>query len=151
MTDLVPVTRTVVDYEDRLADFLRSAASAGRLVTDPESIRPARTESGRYIIRVTVLEPAPRATVRGRLAAFDRRHPILGPCAKALAFGACVAVFLAAMVYAVLEIGYHAIGAATIGRAVAVILGASAVIAVLGTLAGGNDHKGKGWHYTKCK
>lgn len=149
--ELVPVTKTVVDTADRLEHYLRTASAAGRLITPPEDIDPVALKSGHYAIRVTVREPAPRLTWRQRSAAFDRRHPILGPCLKALTFGGTLALLVVGSIVGIVLIGYHAIGAAVLGKAVLVIIGSAAAALILTVLSSRGNHKGMGWHYTKCK
>jgi hypothetical protein len=154
MTDLVPVTRTIVDDRHGLEAALRARHRAGRLVTEPHRIDPIRLASGQYAVRVVVLEPAPRHTVRP--ASFDERHPILGPCLKALAFGIGALLLVASVLAGAGLLGYLAIGGAGIA-AIGKWLGAGIMtLAILAWLARSRssnhgDHKGMGWHYTKCK
>jgi hypothetical protein len=152
-TELVPVTRTVVGDREQLAHYLRTTSAAGRLITEVGDIEARVLAPGRFAVKVTVREPAPKLTWRQRSAALDRRHLIAGPCLKALTWGVMVVLFIVSAAVAIFEIGYHAIGAATLGKAFAVIVGGSALIAVLSLFARSGDghRKGYGYHWSKCK
>lgn len=148
MTDLVPVTRTIVDYPDRLEHYLRTASAGGRLVTAARDINPVALESGRFAIKVTVREPAPAQ----RLATFDQRHPILGPCLKALTFGLAVVASVAGVLFGIGWLIWSTVGAATlssIGLGIALVLGLAAAALRSGDHPG--HQKGMGFHWTKCK
>jgi hypothetical protein len=150
MTDLVPITRTVVDDAEPLADALRAMHAAGRLVTAPDTIRATPTKGGKWWVRVQVLEPAPKPIRRQRLADFDRRHPILGPCLKALAFGLTV---LSAVAFVLVAVGFaiaRTIGWATVGAALFAVASLAAMLVALAS-SGHRGHDGWGFHWSKCK
>ena len=156
MTDLVPVTRVIVERRETIERYLQGRMTAGRLLTPIDQVKatPTRKDPGLYWLRVTVLEPAPKTGAREWLAGLDKRHPIGGPIAKALAFGLAVLAGLLAMVLALIELIMHTVSLRsleTFGGALLLLL----AIALLASRrkAGGrhSSHDGKGWHYTDCK
>lgn len=152
MTDLVPVTRTIVDYPDNLARYLRTTSAAGRLLTAARDIDPIALESGKFAIRVTVREPAPKPTLRQRMARFDRAHPIFSSCLKALMFGITALSAVLGILFGVGWLIWSTVGAATLSS-----IGLGVVLVVLGTAAAmttsanHRGHKGEGFHWSKCK
>lgn len=150
--ELVPVVKTIVGDREQVANALRTTHAAGRLLTDPLNIRPVTVRGNRYAVKVRVLEPRPEPTRRERLAAFDRRHPVMGPVLKALTFSLSVLVVVAAALFAVGALIVHTIGLRTIGTGAGAVLVLVAIFLLArGGGSGHGDHKGMGWHYTKCK
>jgi hypothetical protein len=150
MTDLVPVTRTIVDTADRLEHYLRTASADGRLVTAPEDIRATAMRSGHYAVTVTVREPAASLTRRQRSAAFERRHPILVPCMKALTFAVIVLGLVAGVLFAIGLLIMRTVDLRTLGG---FLIAALVLTAVAFGRSGGSHsgHKGEGFHWSKCK
>lgn len=158
MTELVSVTRTVVDTEAGLRRYLEVKHSTGRLLTPIDQIKalPTARDPEKLWLRVTVLEPAPKPSLRYRMMRFDRRHPIAAPVLKALLFGVGVLVALIGFGVALFQIFVHTVSPATMRGlgGVLLLLGLLVALATLGTKSGSgrhSSHDGKGWHYTDCK
>jgi hypothetical protein len=156
MTDLVPVTRTIVGAESALDNYLRHAHSQGRLVTPVEDIQPYRP-SGRpnlWAMRVQVLEPAPKPTLSERLTAFDKRHPLGSPMLKAGAFGIAISLGVLALLLGVFAMVKHVAVALSSGGAGLLVLALLLLFAWARTRSAAgrhSGHTGEGWHYGKCK
>lgn len=154
MTELVPVSRTIVDRPEVLERLLREKHRQGRLLSDPAEIRAAPTTKNPDLwwVRVQVLEPAPRRTLRERLARLDRDHPVAGPIGKALALALLALAAVVALVLALIETVTHLVPAGTLAGAGGALL-VVGVVLLLARGSGGrhSSHNGKGWHYTKCK
>lgn len=153
--ELVPVVRTIVGDREQVANVLRATHQAGRLVTEPWDIEPVLTRHGRYAVRVTVMEPPAARTMRERRADFDKRHPIMGPVLKALTFGVSVLTLIAVVLFGigfliVGAVGMHAIKEGAL-YALVVLVGVVLLWLFRSGGSGHSNHKGMGWHYTKCK
>lgn len=152
MTDLVPVTRTIVDDEVRLRRALEAIYLSGRLLTAPENVRAVRLRSGLWHVSVRMMEPAPKLTRRDRIAAFDRRHPILGPCLKALAFGVTVLGLVAGALFGIGYLVVASVGLRTLANVGLLVLIVLGIILYACTRGGDHGHrKGYGYHWTRCK
>lgn len=156
MTELVSVTRVVVDTEDNLRKFLEARHADGRLVTPIDRIqtRQSATDPNRWALRATFLEPAPKPSVRYRMKRFRLRHPVLAPLLQAAAFGLVVTVGLAGVLFALFETVRNTVDASTLRAFGGVMIALGVLIAVTCLRGGGgrhSGHNGKGWHYTDCK
>lgn len=138
-----------------LERWLEARQSQGRLVTPKEQISVIQSarDPERFAIRVTVLEPRPRRSLRRWNADISREHPLGAPIAKALAFGIVVAVGFLLLVLGIIHLIEGVVSSATMTGAGGVLL----VLVILATSAANrpsgrhSGHDGKGWHYTDCK
>jgi hypothetical protein len=135
MTDLVPKHR---------ATPARIPTAVAR--KRPAPVRPLHA-TGRVIPRAPVASPS----LSQRMAAFDKRHPIAGPCLKALAWALSCLLVVALLVAGLIVWIAHTVTLAQVEAAGGALFGL-AVLAFLLTRSGGGDgHSGYGFHWTKCK
>ena len=156
MTELVSVTRVVVDTEDNLRKFLEAKVRTGRLVTPIDQIEKHRssTRPGHWALRATFLEPSPKLSLRYRMKRFGTRHPVLGPVLAALAFAVTILLGLVGLGLAAYETIRHTVDPSTL-RAFGGVMIVLGILVAVTCLRGGSGrhsgHNGKGWHYTDCK
>jgi hypothetical protein len=149
MTDLVPVTKTIVETQEHLEAFLRTAHLRGRLLTDPGLIAPVRLESGKFRVQVRMLMPPERVTRKARMARWSARHDVLSAMLKALVFGLAVTLLIGGSLVMIGYALYSYFGSALVmGAAAAVAL---AGLALLSRTSAHRSHDGWGFHWTKCK
>lgn len=153
MAELVPVTRTVVETEEKLRRLLNHKMATGRLVTPIDQITSARSRKDpqKWAIRATFLEPAPKPTLRQRWAGLDKAHPIGGPLLKAGLFGLAVLAGLGGIGFALVEVIAHTVTRGMLTSLGGGLLVLGLLIALAGRGGGSGHHSGKGWHYTNCK